>query len=177
MRTGMVFCPLAPRRRQLSRNSMRWPDSSVTMAFFQSACIEVWRRHRLRLPGTVRTFTAVTFTLGHARSTAALISILLAPGATSKAYLLCSASSVPFSVTRGLRMTSQMFSFATALPLSPAVAARRFALGFFNWRGRCTVGRSGLLDLGLFGRGGRRTRGHGGLPVGLLHLRAAESCF
>src|SRR5688572_21763520 len=56
----------------------------------------------------VMTLTACTLTLGNACSTAALICILLASGWTSKMYLPCSASTVPFSVTRGVRSTSHV---------------------------------------------------------------------
>src|SRR5688572_21416834 len=86
---------------------MRWPATSVTMAFFQSGWNAYQRFQRRRLPGITMTLTACTLTFGKARSTAALICILLASGCTSKTYLPCSASTVPFSVTRGVRSTSQ----------------------------------------------------------------------
>src|SRR5207248_1518675 len=72
-----------------SKRSSRWPARKVTMAFFQERVIPTERPRRRSLPVTCTMLTASTWTflLENASSTACLIWILLALGATSKTYL------------------------------------------------------------------------------------------
>src|SRR5882672_11096556 len=76
------------------------------MAFFQE---RVWpterpRRRSLPVTCTMLTESTCTFLLAKASSTAYLIWILLASGATSKTYLPCSPRTVLFSETTGRMM-------------------------------------------------------------------------
>src|SRR5207247_7174164 len=75
-----------------SKRSRLCPDFSVTMAFFQERVVPTERPRRRILPLTWTMLTAATwiFLLANASSTACLIWILLAVGATSKTYLPCS---------------------------------------------------------------------------------------
>src|SRR5436305_5548500 len=76
------------------------------MAFFHARVVPTERPRRLTLPGTCRMFTALTWTflLANASSTARLIWILLAFGATSKMYLPSLPRTVLFSETTGRMM-------------------------------------------------------------------------
>ena len=71
--------------------SIRSPSARVTIARLVSGRLPQPYRVRRRLPGRLRVFTPVTLTPNTA-STASLIWVLLASGATTKVYLPSSSS-------------------------------------------------------------------------------------
>src|SRR5438132_14052227 len=94
------------------------------MAFFQERVIPTERPRRRTLPVTWMMLTAATWTflLANASSTACLIWILFAPGATSKMYLPWSPRSVLFSETTGRRMVLYASSVIRRRPPHRALA-------------------------------------------------------
>src|SRR5919204_3059414 len=104
-----------------SNRSRRCPARSVTMAFFQARVIPMLRPRRRILPTWRSTLTesTCTFLLAKASSTARLIWILLASGATSKTYLPPSPRTVLFSETTGRMMVLKESNAVTTLPPWP----------------------------------------------------------
>src|SRR5262249_5947959 len=108
---------LADRHRQLPKISIESPSASETIARRWSARLpqSPVRRFLLRFPLRLTVLTLVTFTLKIV-STACLISILLASGATRNVYTLLSKAAYDFSDTTGRIMMSRGLRALIASP-------------------------------------------------------------